>query len=130
MVTLNLTERVFAAAREEGFDHCAAAPIQSLAAAGRLQQWLTAQMHGSMAWLARDPKRRSDPTRVVPEARTVLVVARNYYTGHPATEDPVTARISRYARGDEYHGILGNARSEEPTSELQSRRNFVCRLLL
>lgn len=109
MVTLNLTDRVFAAAHEEGFDHCAAAPIRSLAAAGRLQQWLTAQMHGSMAWLARDPERRSDPTRVVPEARTVLVVARNYYTGHPATEDPVTARISRYAWGDEYHEILGKA---------------------
>jgi len=109
MVTLNLTERVFAAAREEGFDHCAAAPVRSLAAAGRLQEWLGDQMHGSMAWLARDPARRADPARVVPEARSVLVVARNYYTGHAAAEAPDTARISRYAWGEEYHDILHKA---------------------
>lgn len=109
MTISDLTERVFAAARQEGFDHCAAAPVGSLAAAGRLQEWLNAQMHGSMAWLARDPARRGDPTRVVPDARTVLVVARNYFTGHEATENPSTARISRYAWGDEYHDILEKA---------------------
>jgi len=109
MASPTLTERVFAAAHEEGFDHCAAAPIQALAAAGRLQEWLAAQMHGSMAWLARDPARRGDPTQVVPDARTVLVVARSYFTGHAATEDPGAARISRYAWGDEYHDILEEA---------------------
>ena len=109
MVTPNLTERVFAAAREEGFNHCAAAPIQSLAAAGRLQEWLAAQMHGSMAWLARDPERRGDPTLIVPEARTVLVVARNYFTGHAPAEETGRARISRYAWGDEYHDVLRQA---------------------
>jgi len=106
MATSNLTELVFAAAREEGFDYCAAAPVGALAAADRLQEWLTAEMHGSMAWLARDPERRGDPTRVVPEARTVLVVGRNYFTGHSATEDPVAGRISRYAWGDEYHDSM------------------------
>ncbi len=103
MATSTLTEQVFAAAREEGFDHCAAAPIGSLAAAVRLREWLAGQMHGSMAWLARDPERRGDPAQVVPAARTVLVVARNYFTGHAATEDPRAGRISRYAWGDEYH---------------------------
>src|SRR5690606_40816494 len=36
---------------------------------------------------------------------------------------------ARHAR-DETCGFLGNSRSEEHTSELQSRENLVCRLLL
>jgi epoxyqueuosine reductase len=106
MVPSDLTQRVFAAALDEGFDHCAVAAVQSLPAAARLHDWLAAEMHGSMAWLARDPERRANPTAVVPGARSVLVVARNYYTGHPATELRDRGRISRYAWGDEYHDSM------------------------
>src|SRR5690606_39920780 len=36
----------------------------------------------------------------------------------------------RRARGEELHPLAGVPRSEEHTSELQSRENLVCRLLL
>ncbi len=102
-------ERVAAAARAEGFDHCVAAPVSALAAADRLRAWLADEMHGSMAWLARDPERRANPALVVPDARTVVVVARSYFTGVDVAQDPRHARISRYAWGDEYHDVMGVA---------------------
>jgi epoxyqueuosine reductase len=109
MGTQSLTESVFAAARAEGFDYCAAAPVTALGAADRLRDWLAAEMHGTMAWLERDPARRADPSRVVPDARTVLVVARNYFTDAEVASDPRAACISRYAWGDEYHDVMGAA---------------------
>src|SRR5690606_41959772 len=48
------------------------------------------------------------------------------------THTPVPAGHDRFDGGliDEHIGPLGEERSEEHTSELQSRENLVCRLLL
>lgn len=62
-----------------------------------------------MAWLERDVERRTTPSTVVDGARSVLVVTRSYFTGHPASADPAHGRISRYAWGDEYHEVMGHA---------------------
>ena len=103
----DVTERLQRAALEEGFDRCAVAPVQRIRASERLREWLDGGMHGSMTWMERSFERRADPTRVVREARSVVLVTRNYFTGHEATEDPERARISRYAWGEEYHEVLG-----------------------
>ena len=104
-----LTRAIREAASEEGFDRCAAAPVTALDAAPRLREWLRRGLHGEMAWLERNTDRRSKPGIVVPGARSVLVLARDYRTGHDATEDPRLGRVSRYAWGDEYHEVLGAA---------------------
>ncbi len=102
-----LSRRVVHLAEEVGFDRCAVAPAEDLPAGLRLEEWLSRDMHGSMAWMARDPARRSDPRLVVPEARSVVVVAMNYHTDDAASHDPRTGCISRYAWGDEYHRVVG-----------------------
>ncbi len=104
---IELTRRVVHLAEELGFDRCAVAPVEELPAGLRLEEWMARDMHGSMAWMARDPARRSDPRRVVPEAKSVVVVAMNYHTDDDASHDPRTGCISRYAWGDEYHRVLG-----------------------
>ncbi len=104
-----LTNAIREAASDEGFDRCAAAPVAALDAAPRLREWLHQGLHGSMAWLERNLERRCEPGTVVPEARSVLVLARDYHTGHPAAEHPGLGRLSRYAWGDEYHEVLGAA---------------------
>ena len=104
-----LTNAIREAARNEGFDRCSAAPVATLDAAPRLQEWLRQGLHGEMAWLERNLDRRCDPSIVVPEARSVLMLARDYRTRHEATVDPKLGRLSRYAWGDEYHTILGAA---------------------
>ncbi len=62
-----------------------------------------------MGWLERNLDRRTDPGAVVPQARSILMLARDYQTGHEATEDPTRGRLSRYAWGEEYHEVLGAA---------------------
>ena len=74
----------------------------------RLQAWLDAGMHGTMAWLADDVVRRSDPALVVPGVQSVIVLALDYDSDAPRTHDVALADegrawISRYAWGDDYH---------------------------
>ncbi len=92
---------------KHGFDRCAVAPVEELPAALRLEEWLARGMHGSMQWMARNTRRRSDPRQVLPGARSVVMVAMNYHTEVASTHAPDQGCISRYAWGTEYHGILG-----------------------
>jgi epoxyqueuosine reductase len=73
----------------------------------RLQEWLNRGLHGEMQWMARDPEKRTDPRLILPSARSVVVVALNYYTPHEHTDDPATGKISRYGWGDDYHDVVG-----------------------
>jgi epoxyqueuosine reductase len=72
----------------------------------RLQQWLAQGYHASMAWMARTPERRADPTLVLPGCRSIISVGLSYYTGHRADESPGYGRIARYAWGQDYHKVL------------------------
>jgi epoxyqueuosine reductase len=63
-----------------------------------------------MGYLPRTAERRADVRRVVPSARTVIMVGTNYNDGLPySTErnDPARGEIARYAQGDDYHDVLG-----------------------
>lgn len=60
-----------------------------------------------MAWMARDPDRRTDPRSLLPGARSVVVVAHNYFTPHEHAEDSSRGKLSRYAWGDDYHDVVG-----------------------
>jgi epoxyqueuosine reductase len=73
----------------------------------RLQEWLRRGLHGEMRWMERDPSERTDPRLVLPNARSVVVVALNYYTPHEHANDAATGKISRYAWGDDYHDVVG-----------------------
>ena len=57
--------------------------------------------------MARDPEMRTDPRKLFSEARSVVVVALNYYTPESHSADLETGKISRYAWGDDYHDIVG-----------------------
>jgi epoxyqueuosine reductase len=96
--------------------------------AARLRNWLEHGYHGEMKWMAREPQQRTDPRRIFPEARSVVVVALNYYTPHEhdvsarvgtasdserirderRADRTVTGKVSRYAWGDDYHDIVGD----------------------
>lgn len=90
-----------------GFDLVGVAPAERLEEEGvRLEEWLAAGRHGSMEWMARDPERRVDVRRLLPSARSVVVVAKNYYTPRQYAERPDIAKVSRYAWGRDYHNVL------------------------
>ena len=77
---------------------------------GQLKEWLRRGLNAEMSWLVRDPDQRADPRRLFPEARSVLVVALNYYTPHLHSDSP--GKVSRYAWGDDYHEVLGDKLQE------------------
>lgn len=95
-------------ALEEGFDKVGIVRAEALNdERERLHEWLERGYHGEMAWMARDPDKRSDPRAIFPAARSVVVVALNYYTPHQHSNDPTTGKVSRYAWGDDYHEVVG-----------------------
>ena len=118
---MSLAESIKAEARALGFDavgisrvtdhaqHSAlstetSALTQSLY--GRLTEWLRQGYHGTMAWMTRDPARRSDPQLVLPGCRSMISVGMNYYTDNRANEQPGMGRIARYAWGKDYHLVM------------------------
>ncbi|MBA3335583.1 MAG: tRNA epoxyqueuosine(34) reductase QueG [Acidobacteria bacterium] len=70
------------------------------------KEWLVKNFHASMQWMEREPEKRSDPKLIFPNAKSVIVVALNYYTPHEHEESTEKGKVSRYAWGDDYHDVL------------------------
>ena len=104
-------------ARELGFQKTGIVAAEALTEEGlRLQEWLARGFHGEMKWMEREPSQRSDPRQFFPAAKSVIVVALNYYTpyqhqttarGNGRADSEATGKVSRYAWGDDYHEIVG-----------------------
>lgn len=96
---------VKARAAELGFDACGIAEAGPVDPEDRLGQWLRAGYHADMDWMARTRNVRQDPRHKMPGARSIVVVARNYYQPGP---DPAPGRgkVARYAWGRDYHKVL------------------------
>ncbi|MGI9105368.1 MAG: tRNA epoxyqueuosine(34) reductase QueG [Pyrinomonadaceae bacterium] len=108
-----LTARIKEHALELGFHKVGIVPAAALAEEHvRLEEWLRRGYHGEMRWMERDPEQRTDPRLVFPRARSVVVVALNYYTPHEHDDDPAKGKISRYAWGDDYHDVVGGKLKE------------------
>jgi len=98
-------ELVKAYAGELGFDACGIAEAGLIDPEGRLDRWIEAGYHADMDWMARTRSTRQDPREKLPGARSVIVVARNYY--HPRPEPgPNAGKVARYAWGRDYHKVL------------------------
>lgn len=90
-------------ARELGFDDCRIATAGRATHAGAFESWIADGCHGEMAWLERNPQRRTDPREVLPGCRSVVTLALNYYSG---SNPPTGWRIARYAWNDDYHDLI------------------------
>jgi epoxyqueuosine reductase len=87
-----------------GFDDCRFARAGQAPHSLEYFSWLRAGSHGGMTWLGRDPARRADPSRVLFNAKTLLVLAKNYFQGpNPRYH---AGKIARYAWGSDYHEIM------------------------
>jgi epoxyqueuosine reductase len=77
----------------------------------RLDQWLTAGMHGEMEWMAAHGRKRSRPAELHPGTRSVIVARMDYLPEGAAeplalAEQTDRANISRYALGRDYHKLI------------------------
>jgi epoxyqueuosine reductase len=101
---LDLKGEIVRRARELGFDSCrvsAAAPPRH---ADAFRTWLRDGASGEMQWLERGEEKRRDPQLVLPGARSVIVLALNYWQGEAQVGSG--GRIARYAWGDDYHDVM------------------------
>jgi len=72
---------------------------------GRLSEWLQAGKDGALTYMRQHSETRADPLRLLPEARSVLVVAKSYLRVRPDGR-PVTGPVSSHAAGRDYHSVL------------------------
>ncbi|HKK87865.1 MAG TPA: tRNA epoxyqueuosine(34) reductase QueG [Saprospiraceae bacterium] len=70
-----------------------------------LEEWLSEGRHGEMNYLENYFDKRTDPSKLVPGCKTVLVFAHNYY---PPEEELSKngLKIARYAYGRDYHKVI------------------------
>jgi epoxyqueuosine reductase len=103
----SLSQKIKRKALDLGFAKVGIARADALDEDGlRLFEWLRRGYQGEMAWLEREPEKRTDPRLIFPEARSVISVAINYYTPSPQDDGPNRGKISRYAWGDDYHDVV------------------------
>jgi len=88
-----------------GFDHCGIARAAKLSKhESRLKEWLKNGLHSDMEYMERNLDKRLDPTMLVEGARSVVVVAMNYFQEY--TGKNRTPGFSKYACGGDCHKII------------------------
>lgn len=107
-----LTQKIKQKAIEIGFSKVGIAKVEKLNdEAVRLSQWLNKGFNADMFWLERTFEKRVDPRNILPEAKSIISVALNYFQkiSKPKNEQ---GKISVYAVGKDYHMVL-NSKLEE-----------------
>ncbi len=106
MTIKHLADALKEKARALGFEACGVARAGELKAVRPVfTEWLRQGYHGKMGYMGNHFEKRLDPRLLTPGARSVVVVAQNYY---PSREQPpeTTYRIARYAYGKDYHFLM------------------------
>lgn len=76
----------------------------------KLKSWLTGNFDADMKWIEKGFEKRKDVKLVLPNAKTVISLAYNYYSDFK--HDDTRPKISRYAWGKDYHKVLKNKLKE------------------
>lgn len=87
MLDGSVKEQLTAFAHDLGFDLCRVATCVAPPHAEEFRAWLAAGRAGEMTWLERNEPRRTDPQQVLPGARTIIVLAMNYWWDGEMRED-------------------------------------------
>jgi epoxyqueuosine reductase len=91
-------------ASEHGFDFCGIAQARRLDEdAKRLEDWLHKGYHGKMGYMENHFDMRVDPSRLVPGAKSVITLLKNYY---PSELSSSHFKVSKYAYGNDYHDVI------------------------
>ena len=71
-----------------------------------LELWLNKGQHGTMEWLEKRKEERGNIHTYFPEAKSIISLGMNYYTGNEQTDLKSSFKFSNYAWGDDYHNVL------------------------
>lgn len=100
--TLLIKQKAF----ELGFSHVGISKASFLDdEAKKLEIWLNNNHHGKMNYMENYFDLRTDPRKLVDDAKSVITVLLNYYTDKQQ-KDKTAPKISKYAYGKDYHYII------------------------
>lgn len=100
-----LKEIIKSEALKLGFSAVGVAPVEyDPVGHDNLYQWLISGYQSDMGYMERSPRKRYDPKIHMPDARSVIVCAHNYYS--KPSEDARRGYVSIYARSEDYHAVL------------------------
>ncbi|MEE8523858.1 MAG: tRNA epoxyqueuosine(34) reductase QueG [Thermoanaerobaculia bacterium] len=94
---------------DAGFDRAGIATLEPSENGAVLRRWLARGEHAGMEWIGRRIAVREDPARLLPGACSVLCVALQYHplSGEEEPQGDLWPRVARYARGRDYHDVMG-----------------------
>lgn len=89
-----------------GFDACGICKTEAVDDANKLNydRWIDNQYNADMEYMARNADKRVDPTLLVESARSIIVLALNYYPHK--FQDESHPQIAYYAYGKDYHDVV------------------------
>lgn len=104
--SLRKTQLIKDEAKRLGFTDCGIAKAEELTDdKNRLQSWLNKGFHGEMAYMENHFEKRTDPSKLVEGATSVISVILNYYPVKKQ-HDPEAPVLSKYAFGEDYHYVM------------------------
>jgi len=121
---VSLSSRIRQEALRLGFFKVGIARAGPLPHEEHFTSWLREGFHGEMRYMERQAPKRRDPSLILANAQSLLVLALNYHTEDALSDAPLKGKISRYAWGHDYHTIVKNRlerlldfiRSQEPSA--------------
>jgi epoxyqueuosine reductase len=103
-----LSAKIKEAAQQLGFDLVGISPVRLPPHGESFARWLRDGFAGELGYMSRTEPLRRDPRELVPWGRSIISVGMNYFTPFARPGDAAGAEgwISRYAWGDDYHGLI------------------------
>ncbi len=106
-MTPSIATRIKEQARRLGFEKVGIAratrtPVEQQ----RLEEWLNHGFQASMTWLEKRQEERGNLFKYFPEAKSVICVGLNYFTGFNQKDLNSDYHFSNYAWGADYHGVI------------------------
>lgn len=94
-------------AGQVGFDLCGICAAEAVPeAAKRYRKWLHDGNQADMEWMANHADRRADASKLADGLKSVVVLGLNYYLPNCDSVPEGWGRVSRYARGRDYHKVI------------------------
>jgi epoxyqueuosine reductase len=101
-----ITQRIKQKAFDLGFSFVGVSRAEFLENEARdLEKWLSENRHGKMSYMENYFDKRTDPSLLVDNAKSVITVLQNYYSTSKQ-QDKNAPKISMYALGKDYHFVI------------------------
>lgn len=99
-----MRDRLIAKALELGFQSAGICSADDSEHLGTYTEWIAQGNHATMQYLADHVAAKRSPKTLMPEAKSILMAALNYYQDVP--HHPGQPRIAKYALGRDYHKVV------------------------